>query len=258
MFCQKEISEKFRRQRNVWKDPKTHWLDNIAEKEGEKLVAEIKHVSRILILYLPIPIYWSVYQNGHRWISQSTRMNGDLGFATINPNYINAAHPFLGVLAVPVCTYILFPLLAKIRVTSFLQKMTIGGMLAVMSSVIASVVEIYIGKSYISVLWLIPQYVIATFSENLVYNPHLCFSYTEAPESMKAIMTSFVFACRAFGYTFSIMVNKSGVFKSLTTEFFFLAWFLLVAIIIFVYLASKYKSINQDIIISSKDKESEA
>lgn len=255
---QKGISVKFRKPKNHWKDPKSHWLDNATDQDGDKIVNETKHIIRVLLLFSPLPAFWAVYQKGYRWVEQSARMNHDLGFVTIESDDLIALHPISGVLAVPICVYILFPLVAKIGITSCLHKMAVGGVLAVIASIAAGFLEIYIQKTYVNVLWLIPQYVLATFSENFIYNPHLFFSYSEAPEGMKAIMTSLVFACRAIGYAFAILLSETGVFPALSMEYFFLGWVLFVAMIAFVLLSLKHKSISDIITRSRKDKESEA
>lgn len=38
-----------------------HWLDYSIEKYGEKLVNDMKVVFSILYLYVPVPIFWSLF-----------------------------------------------------------------------------------------------------------------------------------------------------------------------------------------------------
>lgn len=38
-----------------------HWLDYSIDKYGEKLVTDMKVVFSILYLYLPVPIFWSLF-----------------------------------------------------------------------------------------------------------------------------------------------------------------------------------------------------
>jgi solute carrier family 15 (oligopeptide transporter), member 1 len=109
----------------------------------------------ILILYIPLPIYWAVYmQQGSRWIFQATRMNGNLGFYTVQPDQMIALNPIFAILTLPLCDYVIYPLLTKIKVKTLLQKMTIGGMLAVVAFIIAAVVEMKIQKHFIGIFWL--------------------------------------------------------------------------------------------------------
>lgn len=38
-----------------------HWLDYSTAKYGEKLVSDMKLVFSILYMYLPVPIFWSLF-----------------------------------------------------------------------------------------------------------------------------------------------------------------------------------------------------
>lgn len=233
---------------------KDHWLDYAEEKHGETLVEETKNVIRILILYLPLPVYWAVYQlQGSRWVFQATKMNGDLGFYTVKPDQMIALNPIFGLIALAISDYIIFPLLAKVKVTTLLQKMTIGGMLLVIASILAGLVELKIADNYLSILWLVPQYVVSAFSENFLYNSHLSFSYNEAPIRMKSVMTSFVFVVIAIGNGFVIIISGAKLFESLAIEFFFFAGILFIAMILFGVLASGYKPMSKETIKSSEN-----
>ena len=238
------ISEKLKNQKT---EPKEDWLDYAEDKHGPKMVAETKNVVKVLILYLPLPVYWAVYQlQGSRWVFQAANMNGDLGFYTVKPDQMIALNPLFGLFAIPLCEYIVYPLLAKIKIATLLQRMTIGGLLTAAGSVLAGLVQIEIEKRYISILWLVPQYLLSAFSENFLYNSHLSFAYNEAPASMKSVMTSFVFVVIALGNIFVIIVSSASIFQSLSLEFFFFAGFLTVAMIVFGFLAAYYQPINQD------------
>ena len=197
----------------------------------------------VLVLYLPIPMYWAVYQlQGSRWTFQASQMNGDLGFYRIKPDQMIVLNPVFGIMALWISEYILFPLLAKIKITTLLQRMTLGFLLTVIASVIAGLVQLKINNNYISILWLLPQYFVSSFGENFLYNSHLNFAYNEAPASMKSVMTSFVFVVIGVGDIFVIIVSGAKIFNSQAVEFFFFAGVLLLFMIWFKFLASKYQS----------------
>uniref|UniRef100_A0A7N5ZSP3 Solute carrier family 15 member 2 n=1 Tax=Anabas testudineus TaxID=64144 RepID=A0A7N5ZSP3_ANATE len=67
--------------KNRWKsskyDPKRkHWLDWAEEKYSKRLIQEIKMVLRVLVLYIPLPMFWALFdQQGSRWTLQARRMN---------------------------------------------------------------------------------------------------------------------------------------------------------------------------------------
>lgn len=240
------ISEKLKNHKTNSKD---HWLDYAECKHGSKLVGETKIVTSILRLYLPLPIYWAVYmQQGSRWIFQATRMNGNLGFYTVTPDQMIVLNPVFAIITLPICNYIIYPLLAKLKIKTLLQKMTIGGMLAVVAFIIAAFIEEEIDKDHISIFWLTPQYLVLALSENFLFVSHLSFAYTEAPVSMKSVMTSLVFVVIAIGNLIVVLISGMKLFESQAMEFFFFAGILFIFMIIFGVLAYWYKPIDQELI----------
>jgi dipeptide/tripeptide permease len=242
---QDALSEKFR---NKTTDSKKHWLDYAEEKHGVKLVSETKTVINILKLYIPLPIYWAVYMmQGSRWIFQATRMNNDLGFYTIPADQIYTLNPFFVILTLPLCDYVLYPLLEKTNLGSLLQKMTIGGLLGVVSVSIAAFIEKTIETDKISILWLVPQYLIFAISDNFIFISHMRFVYTEASTNMKSVMTSSVYVVMASGDLIVIFVSGLKLFDSQLIEFLFFSGILLAAMILFGFLAARYKPVDKDV-----------
>lgn len=67
-FCpeQSGLTNKFRSG-----EKKDHWLDHADDRFGEKLRMDIKAVLRVLLLFVPLPIFWALYdQQGSRWTFQ--------------------------------------------------------------------------------------------------------------------------------------------------------------------------------------------
>ncbi|ETE66471.1 Solute carrier family 15 member 2 [Ophiophagus hannah] len=55
-----------------------HWLDWASEKYSNQLITEIKMVTRVLFLFIPLPMFWALFdQQGSRWTLQATKMNTD-------------------------------------------------------------------------------------------------------------------------------------------------------------------------------------
>lgn len=172
-------------------------------------------------------------------------MNGDIGFYTITPDQMIALNPAFVIMSLPICNYLIYPLLSKCGIKSLLQKMTIGGLLAVIASVIAAFVEKEIENNFINILWLMPQFLLLAFSENFLFVSHLSFAYTEAPLSMKSVMTSFVFVVIAIGNLVVVIVSGTKLFESQQVEFLFFAGILLIFMIIFGVLAYRYQPVRQ-------------
>ncbi|KAJ6641923.1 Peptide transporter family 1, partial [Pseudolycoriella hygida] len=143
------------------KQPNGHWLDSAERKCGAELVAETKIVTAILKLYTPLPFYWVVYmQQGSGWILQASRMNGNIGFYTVTPEQMIALNSAFAIMLLPICNYLIYPLLYKLGIKTLLQKVTVGGMLAAVASIVAAFVETEIEKKFVTILWLVPQYLL--------------------------------------------------------------------------------------------------
>lgn len=173
--------------------PKSHWLDYSEDKFGSQIVADTKTVLNVLVLYLPLPIYWAVYvQQGSRWVFQAKRMDGDFGYFSIKPDQMIVFNSILGIAMIPVCDYLLYPLLARVGLKTYLHKMTIGGLLAAIAFIFSGFIEIKIQSSFINILWLLPQYSMLALSENFLYIANVSFAYAESPPSMKSAMQAFI------------------------------------------------------------------
>ncbi|XP_071418292.1 solute carrier family 15 member 2 isoform X5 [Pithys albifrons albifrons] len=64
-----------------------HWLDWASEKYSKQLIGEVKMVTRVLFLFIPLPMFWALFdQQGSRWTLQATKMNAD--FETDMPRLV--------------------------------------------------------------------------------------------------------------------------------------------------------------------------
>lgn len=196
MFLQQGLAGKFKAVKRRSK-PKNHWLDYSEGKFGSQIVTDTKTVLNVLVLYLPLPIYWAVYvQQASRWIFQAKRIDGDVGLFSIKPDQMIVFNSVMSIAMIPVCNYLLYPLMARVGFKTYLQKMTIGGILAAIAFIISGFIEIKIQRSFINILWLLPQYSILALSENFLYIANVSFAYTESPPSMKSAMQAFI--CKFF------------------------------------------------------------
>ncbi|XP_031767191.2 solute carrier family 15 member 1-like [Galleria mellonella] len=129
--------------------PKEHWLDYGADKYGEKLIADMKVVFSILYLYLPVPIFWSLFdQQGSRWTFQASRLRSEVFGITLMPDQLQVMNPAMVLLMLPVCPGGAWPLLPELPP---LHKMFVGGMLAALAFVSAGILQIGIERSTLQV-----------------------------------------------------------------------------------------------------------
>lgn len=204
---------------------------------------------RIVILYLPLPIFWSLYdQKGSRWTFQATKMNGDIGFYTIKPDQIQMLNPFLLFIFIPTFETIIYPLLSKIGIRRPLQKMVIGGLFAAFSFLLSAFVQFKIESSpvkSVNMLWLLPQYTAISVAEIMFSVTGIAFSYEQAPKKMKSVVMAFWLLNISFGNIILISIAKSKLFHSRAHEFLLFSGLMFVDMLIFGFLASNFKNRSQ-------------
>lgn len=144
--------------KNRWRSSKNdskrkHWLDWAEDKYSKRLIQEIKMVLRVLVLYIPLPMFWALFdQQGSRWTLQATRMNMAFGSAfTIKPDQMQMLNALMILLFVPIFDLIIYPLFGccKINVTP-LRKMATGMIFAALAFGAATMVEINVVKTVVT------------------------------------------------------------------------------------------------------------
>lgn len=149
--------------------PRDHWLDYSITKYGQQLVNESKILLNILYLFIPLPLFWALYdQQGSRWILQGKAMNGKIGSYKLEADQLQVVNPLFILVCIPFFEYAVYPLLKRIGISRPLQKMCLGGILAGVSFLISMVVEMVIESSppkSVHLLWQIPQFLVMTFAE---------------------------------------------------------------------------------------------
>ncbi|XP_055843113.1 peptide transporter family 1 isoform X2 [Episyrphus balteatus] len=130
-------------------NPKEHWLDHAEKKYDKQLIADVKVLLRVLLLYVPLPIFWALFdQQGSRWTFQATRMNGDMGGFTIKPDQMQMLNPLLILIFIPLYDVAFYPLLNLVGIRRPLQKLTAGGILAGIAFTISGLVELKLETTY--------------------------------------------------------------------------------------------------------------
>uniref|UniRef100_UPI00358FF3B4 solute carrier family 15 member 2-like n=1 Tax=Myxine glutinosa TaxID=7769 RepID=UPI00358FF3B4 len=135
--------------KNRWKHrndgdlPRNHWLDWAKEKHNDNLINDVKKVLRVLLLYLPLPMFWALFdQQGSRWTLQATAMSGDFGTFVLKPDQMQTLNPLLIVVFIPIFDLGLYPLIKKCGINfTPLRRMATGMFLAVIAFILASLVQ---------------------------------------------------------------------------------------------------------------------
>ncbi|XP_027709914.1 solute carrier family 15 member 1 isoform X2 [Vombatus ursinus] len=142
------IKNRFKQRSNEFPKRK-HWLDWAKEKYDERLIAQIKMVVKVMFLYIPLPMFWALFdQQGSRWTLQATTMNGNFGAIEIQPDQMQTVNAILIVIMVPIVDAVVYPLIAKCGLNfTPLKRMTVGMFLASMAFVAAAIVQVEIDKT---------------------------------------------------------------------------------------------------------------
>lgn len=127
-----------------------HWMDYSKEKYGSKLVEDIKATLKVLYLFLPMPVFYTLIdQTGTTWTFQARRMDGYIGFYTILPDQMQLGNPVIFLALIPIYHYILGPALTKWKIlTTPFQKIIFGGVLTALSFIVSACVALALETTY--------------------------------------------------------------------------------------------------------------
>uniref|UniRef100_A0A8C1JVJ6 Solute carrier family 15 member 1 n=1 Tax=Cyprinus carpio TaxID=7962 RepID=A0A8C1JVJ6_CYPCA len=107
-----------------------HWMDWAEEKYDKLLIAQVKMVLKVLFLYIPLPMFWALFdQQGSRWTLQATTMDGNFGAFIIQPDQMQVRLIYTTRFALP------------------LRRMTVGMLLAALAFVAAALLQIQIDQT---------------------------------------------------------------------------------------------------------------
>ncbi|KAL3275458.1 hypothetical protein HHI36_020218 [Cryptolaemus montrouzieri] len=105
-----------------------HWLDYAQDKFNKKLIEDMKIVFSVLFLFLPVPLFWSLFdQQGSRWTFQASHMNGKVFGMEIVPDQMQVVNPAMVLLMIPIFDTVFKPLFSSCPVLdNNLNRMAIG------------------------------------------------------------------------------------------------------------------------------------
>ncbi|XP_072538991.1 solute carrier family 15 member 1b [Salminus brasiliensis] len=126
-----------------------HWMDWANEKYDKLLIAQVKMVLKVLFLYIPLPMFWALFdQQGSRWTLQATTMDGSFGAFNVQPDQMQIVNPILILVMVPIVDSMVYPLIKKCGLNfTPLKRMTVGMFMAGLAFVAAALVQIQIDQT---------------------------------------------------------------------------------------------------------------
>ncbi|MGL4514715.1 MAG: POT family MFS transporter [Lacipirellulaceae bacterium] len=178
------------------------WNDALS---GEGLAA----IVRLLPLLGLLAVFWCLFdQTATTWVEQAKHMDCNvLGF-TLEPAQTQALNPILVLLLIPVFTLVVYPWFARRWPLSPLRRIGLGMCLAPLAFAIAALAQTAIdGGATPHIGWQALATLVLTAAEVLVSITAVEFAYTQAPPTMKAIVTGLYWMSVAAGNGLTVLVN---------------------------------------------------
>ncbi len=183
------------------------WLRDVLSPEGLKTIGSLAGI------FAFVAFFWALWEqsNGQTWTLQaeSNLMDKNLGFGfTVLPAQIQVVNGFFILGMVPIFTFGIYPLAAKVFTVTPLRKIGAGLFLCASSFLIVSWIEAQIQAGHkVSVWWQISAYMVLSASEVLVSITALEFAYKQAPLKMKSTIMSLFLLSASLGNLVTAGVN---------------------------------------------------
>lgn len=220
-------------------------LDSAVGKYSDVFVADVRSFLRVTVLFIPLPIYWSLLaQQDSSWTFQATQLNTTIAGHYIQPDQIKAIGPLLLLILIPIFEKVVNPLCRSCgHQLSPLYSVSLGGFSAAFSFACAGILQIMIEETEtpLSVIWQFPQFLFLQLGEVLLSIPGLQFAFTQAPTSMKSVLTAAWFCNNAIGNLIVVIMKEIKPVRYQSTEFFMYSLLMLLGIVIFSFLAYWYE-----------------
>lgn len=204
---------------------------------------------RLLPIYFAVAIFWSLWnQTMSAWVLQADKMNRVVFGFNILPSQVQALNPILVLSLIPVCTYLIYPLIDRVFKLTPLRKIGIGFFLTVPSFLLPAYIESQITAGHQPhVIWQFYAYVLISLAEIMVSITCLEFSYTQAPKSMKSFIMSFYLLSVAAGNLVTSAINYFIQNPDKTSKlpgasyYLFFTGMMAVTAVLFIFVAITYK-----------------
>lgn len=130
--------------------PRYHFLDYAEPKYGKQLVYDVKCLMKILVLYVPFPLFWALFdQQSSRWTFQASQMDGYVNKKlTIKPDQVQVLNPLIVVFCIPLFNLVIYPMLEKVYINTQLRKLALGMALCGAAFFVSGLLELRLEQTY--------------------------------------------------------------------------------------------------------------
>ncbi|XP_031629999.1 peptide transporter family 1-like [Contarinia nasturtii] len=254
------VKHKFRKRHDI-RSMHSSWTDGAMDKYPEHFVLDLCAALKVLKLFLPLPMYFALFgQIDSSWTFQSSQLNTTVFGYRIEADQAKAAGALLGLILIPFWQHIVIPALLMYNIKiSPLQSIAMGGFAAFTSFFCAAILQINIEdriathSAELSVLWQFPQFLLMMLAVVWLEIPGLAFSFTQSPSSMRSLMMAAWFCNSAFGNVIVIAITELRPFNLASSGYFLYAFLMLVAILVFSWLANAYQYTDYESCIDNND-----
>jgi POT family proton-dependent oligopeptide transporter len=211
--------------------------------------ANLVALGRLAIIFVFVAVFWSLWdQSGGEWVLQAAKMN--LHFAGIDwiASQVQAVNAIMILAFIPLFQYLVYPAISRVFPLTPLRKIGIGLVVAGASFLVSAWIETQIKAGLRpSIGWQLPAYALLSAAEIMVSITSLEFSYTQAPKSMKSIVSAIYLWSISAGNAFTALVhvfiqNKDGTLKLEGASYYlFFAGLSAAAALVFAFVALRYR-----------------
>uniref|UniRef100_A0A0K0CVT7 MFS domain-containing protein n=1 Tax=Angiostrongylus cantonensis TaxID=6313 RepID=A0A0K0CVT7_ANGCA len=128
--------------------PVSHWLDRAAPEHSSEMIEAVRSLINVAAIFGPLVFFWALFdQQGSTWILQARRLDGRIGWINALPEQINILNPLIVIIMVPVFEGIVYPFVRKLCNVTPLRKMSVGGLLAATSFIMAGLLQLEVNKT---------------------------------------------------------------------------------------------------------------
>ncbi|MGO8700851.1 MAG: MFS transporter [Limisphaerales bacterium] len=211
---------------------------------------DAKAVWRILLIFVTVPMFWALYnQVNSTWVLQGNAMTPALHWHDqyfLNGETMQSAGSVLVMIWAPVLTLFVYPMLEKAGLKpTALRRMSIGMFLAAVAFIGSGFLQTQLDLgAKLSIAWQLVPYAVLEAGEVMLSATGLEFAFSQAPASMRSIVTSFWLMTIAGGHflvaTFTSL-NDNYIHARGPSQFYFFAGLMFVVAIIFTGCAAAYR-----------------
>lgn len=211
--------------------------------------ATFKALGGLAFIFAFMAVFWALWdQCGSTWTLQAEKMDRIVFGVEIMSSQVQAVNGPLILAFVPLCHYVIYPLISRVWLLTPLRKIGLGIFLIGVSFLFSAWIDAMLaGGAKPHVAWQMPGYVLLSLGEVMASITALEFAYTQAPKHLKAIVQALYLFSVSLGNFFTAGVqwfigNPDGTSKlSGPAYFLFYACLAMVASLVFAFVARNYR-----------------